>query len=196
MTDGGFKLAVKIRLKRMGAKKRPFYRIVAADSRFPRDGRFIEIIGYYNPLTDPAEIKVDEDKLYKWLDNGAKPTEGAGGLLKKLHLIEKWQLLKSGVPIAQIDAKIEERRAKQPKAQEKGKEKLSKKAVAAAKAAEEAKVKEEKEAVKAAEEAAKAEEEEKTKAAEGAADEAAPEAAPEAGENTEVAGDAETPSGE
>ncbi|MBU8922118.1 MAG: 30S ribosomal protein S16 [Bacteroidales bacterium] len=185
-------MAVKIRLKKMGAKKRPFYRIVAADERCPRDGRFIEIIGYYNPLTDPADIKVDEDKLYKWLDNGAKPTDNTKDVLKQLHLIEKWQLLKSGVPIAQIDATIAERRAKQPKPKEKVKGKLSKKAVAAAKVAEEAKVKEAEEAAKAIEEAAKAEEEEKTKAAEGAADETTP----DAGENTEGAGEAETPSGE
>ena len=76
-------MAVKIRLRRMGAKKAPFYRIVVADSRYPRDGRFIEVIGYYNPLTDPAEIKVDAEKVEKWLANGAQPTDTVRALLKK-----------------------------------------------------------------------------------------------------------------
>jgi len=77
-------MAVKIRLRRMGAKKAPFYRIVVADSRYPRDGRFIEEIGYYNPLTDPAEIKVDEEKAKKWIANGAQPTDTVRSLLKKI----------------------------------------------------------------------------------------------------------------
>lgn len=74
---------VKIRLRRMGAKKAPFYRIVVADSRYPRDGRFIEEIGYYNPLTDPAEVKVDAEKVQKWIGNGAQPTDTVKSLLKK-----------------------------------------------------------------------------------------------------------------
>ncbi len=74
---------VKIRLKRMGAKKKPFYRIVVADSRTPRDGRFIEEIGYYNPLKEPAEIKVDAEKVKKWISNGAQPTDTVKALLKK-----------------------------------------------------------------------------------------------------------------
>jgi len=68
-------MAVKIRLRRMGAKKAPFYRIVVADSRCPRDGRFIEEIGYYNPTTEPATIKIDEAKAAEWVKNGAQPTE-------------------------------------------------------------------------------------------------------------------------
>ena len=76
-------MAVKIRLKRMGAKKNPFYRIVVADSRSPRDGRFIEEIGYYDPLKDPAVIKVDEAKAAEWLSKGAQMTETAKALLKK-----------------------------------------------------------------------------------------------------------------
>ncbi|MDR1778534.1 MAG: 30S ribosomal protein S16 [Clostridiales Family XIII bacterium] len=76
-------MAVKIRLKRMGAKKKPFYRIVVADSRSPRDGKFIEELGYYDPLKDPAEIKVDAEKVSKWISNGAQPTETAKALLKK-----------------------------------------------------------------------------------------------------------------
>ena len=79
---------VKIRLKRMGAKKTPFYRIVVADSRYPRDGRFIEQIGYYNPLTDPADIRVDAEKAQKWLANGAQPTETVKSILKKSEILK------------------------------------------------------------------------------------------------------------
>ncbi len=82
-------MAVKLRLKRMGAKKRPFYRIVAADSRAPRDGRFIEIIGHYNPLTNPVELKIDEEKALKWLANGAQPSETVRNLLSSQGIIAK-----------------------------------------------------------------------------------------------------------
>ena len=76
-------MAVKIRLRRMGAKKNPFYRIVVADSRFPRDGRCIEELGYYNPVSDPAEVKVDIEKAKEWIANGAQPTDTVRALLKK-----------------------------------------------------------------------------------------------------------------
>ncbi|MBR5134742.1 MAG: 30S ribosomal protein S16 [Clostridia bacterium] len=76
-------MAVKIRLRRMGAKKAPFYRIVVADSRYPRDGRCIDEVGYYNPLTDPVELKVDAEKVQKWIGNGAQPTDTVKSLLKK-----------------------------------------------------------------------------------------------------------------
>ncbi len=76
-------MAVKIRLRRMGAKKAPFYRIVVADSRYPRDGRFIEEIGYYNPQSEPIELKVDAEKAKKWVANGAQPTDTVKALLKK-----------------------------------------------------------------------------------------------------------------
>ena len=79
---------VKIRLRRMGAKKAPFYRIVVADGRFPRDGRFIEEIGYYNPMTNPAEIKVDADKAKDWLKKGAQPTDTVKSLLKKSGIVD------------------------------------------------------------------------------------------------------------
>ncbi|MBE6608239.1 MAG: 30S ribosomal protein S16 [Clostridia bacterium] len=81
-------MAVKIRLRRMGAKKAPFYRIVVADSRFPRDGRFIEEIGYYNPMTNPAEVKIDAEKAATWIKNGAQPTETVKVLLKKNEIIK------------------------------------------------------------------------------------------------------------
>jgi len=75
-------MATKIRLRRMGAKKAPFYRVVVADARSPRDGRFIEEIGYYNPISEPAEIKIDEEKVLKWLQTGAEPSETVKQLLK------------------------------------------------------------------------------------------------------------------
>ena len=76
-------MAVKIRLRRMGAKKAPYYRVVVADSRYPRDGRFIEEIGTYNPLTDPATVAIDAEKAKAWIANGAQPTDTVRGLLKK-----------------------------------------------------------------------------------------------------------------
>ena len=78
---------VKIRLKRMGMKKKPFYRVVVSDSRTPRDGRFIEEIGYYNPVEDPAVIKFDEERAKYWLSTGAQPTDTVRGLLKKGGLL-------------------------------------------------------------------------------------------------------------
>ena len=79
---------VKIRLRRMGAKKAPFYRIVVADSRAPRDGAFIDEIGYYNPISEPVELKIDAEKAQKWLSNGAQPTDTVRGLLKKQSIIK------------------------------------------------------------------------------------------------------------
>ena len=81
---------VKIRLQRFGAHKAPKYRIVAADSRSPRDGKFLEIVGTYNPLTNPATVKFDEEKVIKWLNNGAKPTDTVKSLLSKEGLIVKF----------------------------------------------------------------------------------------------------------
>lgn len=81
-------MAVKIRLRRMGAKKAPFYRVVVADSRYPRDGRFIEEIGYFNPMTEPADIKIDSEKAQKWIANGAQPTDTVKALLKKCDIIK------------------------------------------------------------------------------------------------------------
>ena len=80
-------MAVKMRLTRIGKKKNPFYRVVIADARSPRDGRFVEEIGYYNPLTEPAEIKIDADKAKQWLKNGAQPTDTVKALLKKANVL-------------------------------------------------------------------------------------------------------------
>ncbi|ALT47722.1 30S ribosomal protein S16 [Lactobacillus delbrueckii subsp. bulgaricus] len=84
-------MSVKIRMRRMGAKRKPFYRIVVADSRAPRDDRFIEEVGYYNPVSQPKELKLDEDKIFEWLKKGAQPSDtvrsflSSAGLMAKLH---------------------------------------------------------------------------------------------------------------
>jgi small subunit ribosomal protein S16 len=80
---------VKIRLRRMGAKKHPFYRLVVADARSPRDGRFIEHLGYYDPMTDPVQVKIDVEKVMRWLRQGAQPSEAARSLLKREGLLER-----------------------------------------------------------------------------------------------------------
>ena len=79
---------VKMRLRRVGAKKQPFYRVIVADERSPRNGRFIEEIGYYNPLTEPATVKIDADKAKEWIKNGAQPTETVKVLLKRAGIID------------------------------------------------------------------------------------------------------------
>lgn len=83
-------MAVKLRLKRMGSKKAPFYRIVAADSRFPRDGRIIESVGYYDPTKNPAEVKIDAELAMKWLNNGAQPSDTVRNLLSKDGIIKRF----------------------------------------------------------------------------------------------------------
>ncbi len=88
-------MAVKLRLKRMGAKKRPFYRIVAADSRSPRDGKFIEIVGTYNPIMEPAEIKINSEAALKWLNQGAIPTDTVRDLLSKQGIMKAYHESKS-----------------------------------------------------------------------------------------------------
>lgn len=88
-------MSVKIRLKRMGAKKRPFYRVVIADSRSPRDGRFIETVGTYNPIAQPAEIKLDEAKILTWLSNGAQPSDTARNLLSNAGILAKFAEMKA-----------------------------------------------------------------------------------------------------
>lgn len=89
-------MSVKIRLKRMGAKRTPFYRIVVADSRSPRDGRQIETVGTYNPLTKPVELKINEESVLKWLHNGAKPSDTVRNLLSDQGIMEKYHNAKLG----------------------------------------------------------------------------------------------------
>ena len=83
-------MAVKLRMTRMGAKKRPFYRIVAADSRSPRDGRFIEVLGTYNPCTNPAHVNLKEEEILKWLNTGAQPSDTVRNLLSKQGIMKKF----------------------------------------------------------------------------------------------------------
>ncbi len=83
-------MSVKIRMRRMGSKRKPFYRIVVADSRMPRDGRFIEEVGYYNPLTNPDEVKLEEDKIFEWLEKGAQPSDTVRSLLSKAGLMTRY----------------------------------------------------------------------------------------------------------
>ena len=92
---------VKIRLKRMGAKKRPFYRLVVADSRSPRDGRFIELLGYYDPLTEPAKVQVDADKVHEWMRKGARPSDAARDLLVREGILAKTPRVFKPAPVVE-----------------------------------------------------------------------------------------------
>ena len=89
-------MSVKISMRRMGSKRKPFYRIVVADSRMPRDGRFIEEVGYYNPLTNPDEVKLEEDKIFEWLEKGAQPSDTVRSLLSKAGLMTRYHDAKYG----------------------------------------------------------------------------------------------------
>ena len=97
----------------MGTKKRPFYRIVATDSRNRRDGRFIEELGYYDPLTNPPNVKVNEEMFFKWLGDGAIPSENVESLMRRTGVMKKWLLVKQGVPADQIEAKLAELQSKE-----------------------------------------------------------------------------------
>lgn len=99
-------MAVKIRLKRMGNKNRPFYRLMVADSRFPRDGRFLEILGYYDPTKEPVVLEIHREKTLKWLQQGAQMSETARSLLKKKGVYQEFQAIKAGVEY--IPPKVEE----------------------------------------------------------------------------------------
>lgn len=101
-------MPVKIRLRRMGAKKKPFYRVVVADSRTPRDGRFIELLGYYDPRAEPRVIKIDEERAIFWLKRGAQPTDTAAALLKKEGILGKYQAQKTGQPVAEVVPEVVE----------------------------------------------------------------------------------------
>lgn len=98
---------VKIRLRRTGAKKKPTYRVVVADSRAPRDGRFIEIIGHYNPRTEPVTVKIHEDRALHWLSVGAQPTEIVQKLLKNLGTLDRFARLKQGADLEELLAEAE-----------------------------------------------------------------------------------------
>ena len=99
-------MAVKLRLRRLGKKKQPIYKVVAADARSPRDGRFIEAIGLYNPLTDPATIDIKEERALYWLGVGAQPTDTVKSLLRKRGILLIFNLIKKGMPEEKIEAKM------------------------------------------------------------------------------------------
>ena len=110
-------MAVRIRLRRMGAKKRPFYRFVAADSRFARNGRFLETLGYYNPMERPAKLVVKEESIFKWLKEGAQMSETVNSLFRQINLLAKWEKVKAGESGDDIEIKttIRERSKKKKK---------------------------------------------------------------------------------
>jgi small subunit ribosomal protein S16 len=176
----------------MGSKKRPFYRIVATDSRNPRDGRFIETLGYYNPIVNPPEINVKEDLVFKWMGNGAVPSENAESLLRRVGTLKKWHLLQQGVSADELDARFEELRSKETppiSAEERARQADQKKAAAEKAEAEKAEAEkaaaEKAEAEKAEAEKAEAEKAEAAAAAP-AAEEASPEKAPAEGDAPEA----------
>ena len=115
-------MAVKIRLRRMGAKKRPFYRFVVTDSRMPRDGRFIEFVGYYHPLNKPAIVEVKEEKIWEWLKKGAQLSGTVEALFRNIGLLKKWAAIKKGEDVSSliIVKQLKERkRSKKRKVKEK-----------------------------------------------------------------------------
>ncbi len=124
-------MAVKLRLRRMGKKKQPIYKIVAANSRAPRDGKFLDAIGMYNPKTDPATIEVDVDKALDWLRKGAQPTDTVRSLLSKKGVLMKKDLLNQGLSEDEVNTKLSEwNRLNEEKLAKKAKEKPAPKAAA------------------------------------------------------------------
>jgi small subunit ribosomal protein S16 len=101
-------MAVRIRLTRMGSKRKPFYRFVVVDSRGKRDGGFLEMIGYYNPIAKPHEINVDEEKVFEWLAKGAEMSDGARDLLKKEGILSKWESMRTGAATARPEEEHKE----------------------------------------------------------------------------------------
>jgi small subunit ribosomal protein S16 len=120
---------VKIRLRRTGAKKQPSYRVVIADSRQPRDGRFIEIIGHYNPTTEPTTVNIDEERALHWLSVGAQPTDPVKRLLQNLGTLDKFARLKEGADLAELlagaTASREQREAEAPAKEVTGSEEIA-----------------------------------------------------------------------
>lgn len=123
-------MAVKLRLRRMGKKKQPIYKIVAADVRSPRDGRFLEAIGLYNPLTNPHSVEIKEERVLHWLNNGAQPTKTVKSLLRQKGITLKHELIKKGVEEDKIESKLSEwEKVKETKLKAKStKKKISRKA--------------------------------------------------------------------
>lgn len=112
-------MAVTIRLRRTGSRNRPYYRLVATDSRMPRDGRFIEILGYYHPIEKPGRVVLEEEKICRWLENGAETSDTVNSLLKETGLLNKWARRKKGEDVSAIELKTTIReRTKKRKAKE------------------------------------------------------------------------------
>lgn len=147
-------MAVKLRLRRMGKKRQPVYKVVAADVRSPRDGKFIEAIGLYNPKTEPATIEIEEERALYWLGVGAQPTDTVKNLLSKTGVLLRRELVKQGLSEEDVNTKMEEFFKNKEEKSAKLKSELADKAKKAAeKAAAELKAKEEAKAAAAAEEA-------------------------------------------
>lgn len=108
-------MAVKLRLRRMGKKKQPLYKVVAADSRSPRDGKFIEALGNYNPRTEPLTVEIDAKKAIEWLEKGAQPTETVRSLLSKVGILYQFELKKQGLSEEEIAKKVEEWKLAHPR---------------------------------------------------------------------------------
>ena len=134
---------LRIRLRRMGAKKQASYRVVVADQRAPRDGRFVEIIGYYDPMTAPPKIHVEEETLFRWLGRGASPTVNVASLLRRTGSLQKWELMKSGVTGAELETRVEAIKNQRQVAEERRKAKKQEVKSKKAEAAETAEKKEE-----------------------------------------------------
>jgi small subunit ribosomal protein S16 len=121
-------LAVKLRLRRMGKKKQPIYKVVAADTRSPRDGKFLEALGLYNPLTDPHTLEIKEDRVLYWLDNGAQPTNTVKSLLRQKGITLKRELGKKGLDAEKVEAELENwKKLKEASSKKKSVKKKSKK---------------------------------------------------------------------
>ena len=121
-------MAVKLRLRRMGKKKQPIYKVVAADTRSPRDGKFLEALGLYNPLTDPHTIEIKEDRVLYWLDNGAQPTNTVKSLLRQKGITLKRELGKKGLDAEKVEAELENwKKLKEASSKKKSVKKKSKK---------------------------------------------------------------------
>jgi len=121
-------LAVKLRLRRMGKKKQPIYKVVAADTRSPRDGKFLEALGLYNPLTDPHTVEIKEDRVLYWLDNGAQPTNTVKSLLRQKGITLKRELGKKGLDAEKVEAELENwKKLKEASSKKKSVKKKSKK---------------------------------------------------------------------
>ena len=124
-------MAVKLRLRRMGKKKQPIYKVVAADTRSPRDGKFLEALGLYNPLTDPHTIEIKEDRVLYWLDNGAQPTNTVKSLLRQQGITLKRELGRKGLDAEKVEAEMENwKKLKEASSKKKSTKKKSKKQTA------------------------------------------------------------------